>query len=124
MSTRSYIGRLNENGSVDYVYCHHDGYPSGVGSLLVNHYSRPEDVSALLELGDLSALSTNTDESVFYGRDRHETETEAKQVVDQDEFGLLDEYKYLYDEYSEQWSCYDANNNLKEIPSNDEDIYS
>jgi len=124
MSTRSYIGRLNENGSVDYVYCHHDGYPSGVGSLLVNHYTRPEDVSALLELGDLSALSTNTDESVFYGRDRHESETEAKQVRNQDEFGTLDEYKYLYDEYSEQWSCYDANNNLKEIPSNDEDIYS
>jgi hypothetical protein len=125
MSTRSYIGRLNQDdGTVDYVYCHHDGYPSGVGSILVKHYSRPEDVASLLELGDMSALNTDTETSVFYGRDRHESETEAKQVRNQDEFGSLDEFKYLYDEYSEQWTCYDANNNLTMIPSDNEDMYS
>lgn len=36
MSTRSAIGKLNENGTVDGVYCHFDGYPDGVGQTLMD----------------------------------------------------------------------------------------
>jgi hypothetical protein len=38
MSTRSFIGKVQEDGSVRYVYCHHDGYPSHVGAILAKHY--------------------------------------------------------------------------------------
>lgn len=31
MATCSYIGIENEDGTVDYTYCHFDGYPEGVG---------------------------------------------------------------------------------------------
>ena len=31
MSTRSNIGIINADGSVTAIYCHNDGYPSGVG---------------------------------------------------------------------------------------------
>ena len=38
MATRSFIGKLNHDGSITVVYCHWDGYPEGVGETLVKHY--------------------------------------------------------------------------------------
>jgi hypothetical protein len=37
MSTRSRIAIENQNGSVTSVYCHFDGYISGVGKTLEKH---------------------------------------------------------------------------------------
>lgn len=31
MSTHSYIGVIEEDGTLKYVYCHSDGYPSYLG---------------------------------------------------------------------------------------------
>lgn len=36
MSTRSHIGIENSDGTVTYVYCHWDGYPTGVGAEIVD----------------------------------------------------------------------------------------
>ena len=41
MSTRSYIGKLLPGGSITGIYCHHDGYPEGVGVILRDHYTDP-----------------------------------------------------------------------------------
>lgn len=54
MSTHSYIGIENSNGTVDYVYCHFDGYLDGVGKDLVN-MSR-EDVRTLVDAGDMRCI--------------------------------------------------------------------
>jgi len=128
MSTRSYIGRLTEDKQVFFVYCHFDGYPSGVGRILREHYYRPEDVSNLLSFGNISVLATVIEDTIFYGRDRKEPNQEQIQET-YDEFlpsigsgysGV--DYKYLFDEYTEEWSCYNMQGDLVEIPTEDLDI--
>jgi hypothetical protein len=128
MSTRSYIGTLKEDKQVFFVYCHFDGYPTGVGRILREYYDRPEDVVNLLSFGNISTLATLIDDTVFYGRDRQETNQEQKQTT-YDEYlpstGSRDsgiEYRYLFDEYSEEWSCYNMQGDLVEIPTDDLDI--
>ena len=56
MSTRSNIGIINRDGSVEMIYCHWDGYPSNNGKLLLNHWASEARVRELLALGDLSSL--------------------------------------------------------------------
>ena len=92
MSTRSHIGIWNEDGSLDVIYCHWDGYPSYNGVLLLHHYQDPEKIRELIALGDISSLAESvkpvegehTFESpqegvvVAYGRDRHEDGVDTK----------------------------------------------
>lgn len=56
MSTRSNIGIVNADGTVLTIYCHNDGYPSGVGQTLLDHYVDEAKVRELLALGDISIL--------------------------------------------------------------------
>ena len=39
MSTRSRIGILKSNGSIESIYCHLDGYPEWVGKKLYRYYN-------------------------------------------------------------------------------------
>jgi hypothetical protein len=128
MSTRSYIGRLTEDKQVFFVYCHFDGYPSGVGRILREYYYRPEDVSNLLSFGNISSLATVIEDTIFYGRDRKEPNQEQIQEtydeflpsIDFEDSGVA--YRYLFDEYTEEWSCYNMQGDLVEIPTDDLDI--
>lgn len=56
MSTHSYIGVIEEDGTLKYVYCHSDGYPSYLGRMLLTYYSTPELATGLVNLGDLSMV--------------------------------------------------------------------
>ena len=56
MATRSFICKSLPNNTIVGVYCHYDGYPSGVGATLANHYTTDERVEALLSLGSISQL--------------------------------------------------------------------
>lgn len=56
MSTRSRIGIENEDGTVNSIYCHSDGYLSYNGQMLIDHYTKPEKVRELIALGDISVL--------------------------------------------------------------------
>lgn len=58
MSTRSRIAVRNGDGTFTSSYCHYDGYPEGVGSVLAGHYTDPAKVAAVLALGDLSTFLT------------------------------------------------------------------
>lgn len=51
MSTKSIIS--NEKGS---IYCHWDGYPTGVGKMLLEHYQDADKVNRLIALGNISYL--------------------------------------------------------------------
>ncbi|NBX65031.1 MAG: hypothetical protein EBT66_08830 [Bacteroidetes bacterium] len=118
MATRSFIGILNKDNTVDYIYCHWDGYPDYNGVLLVENYSNIDDVRDLISLGDLSSLAPNIsapegcehsfesrykDVCVFYGRDRGDVDVSAKKTtVDEylsKSFGDSSwvEYRYLFD---------------------------
>jgi len=99
MSTRSIIAIKNPDMTVSGVYCHFDGYPSGVGSILFEHYQDEENVKELIALGALSSLgeriSPNPDNehsfdnpvdgvTVAYHRDRGEELRPAKTWINQD----------------------------------------
>jgi hypothetical protein len=71
MATRSRIALETESGIVKSIYCHWDGYVSGVGKTLYNHYDR-EKLEKLIELGDISSLGESTENTVAYCRDRGE----------------------------------------------------
>ena len=71
MSTRSRIAIETESGTVKSIYCHFDGYVSGVGKILYNHYDK-EKLEKLIELGDISSLGESTENTVAYHRDRGE----------------------------------------------------
>lgn len=88
MSTRSSISYYNPTTKKYYtVYCHFDGYLSGVGLMLYKHYQDYDKVKRLISLGAMSCLDPNIDPApgtqhsfdnkqkgvcVFYTRDRGE----------------------------------------------------
>lgn len=58
MSTNALIGKY-ENGKVRSIYCHHDGYLEGVGTLLYKHYRDADKLDRLIDLGGISSLGRN-----------------------------------------------------------------
>jgi hypothetical protein len=121
MATRSFIGIRNTDDSVDYIYCHYDGYPSHNGVILTEHYKTIDKVKALLALGDLSILGEEIGEKqdfndrsthnekwcLAYGRDRGEPNTGAKN----DKYGEIIndkgvDYAYIFD--GDYWECFDT----------------
>lgn len=114
MSTRSAIIAKTETGYAG-IYCHFDGYPSGVGQKLFTHYQDPEKVAALIALGDISSLgrrvvpegehsydSPEEDTTVAYGRDRGEKGTDAfsaPTLAEVEEYfnQAVNGYHYVYD---------------------------
>lgn len=121
MATRSYIGVRNLDASVDYIYCHFDGYPSHNGEILINHYTDMNKVSALLELGDLSKLGEEigekqdfNDRSTYnknwclaYGRDRGEENVSMKNSSYDDLINDQNvDYVYIFD--GDYWECFDT----------------
>jgi len=118
MSTRSLIGRERADRTVEFSYCHYDGYPEGVGLTLSTHWTDPSKVEALIALGDLSALGSEFGEKhpfdrwkmapeekakvetwcLFYGRDREETDCGPTTVPDRDCYAAANsstDYQYL-----------------------------
>ena len=57
MATRSTIAVELDDGSVEQIYCHFDGYLSGVGQMLAFEYTDVNDLVGLMTLGDISTLS-------------------------------------------------------------------
>ena len=84
MSTRCRIGICNEDGTIQSIYHHFDGYPEHMVPLLTTYYKDEDIVRELMALGSCShlekKLKPETDEhsfhepeedvSVFYHRDR------------------------------------------------------
>jgi hypothetical protein len=109
MSTRSNIGILNSDGTVNYIYCHFDGYLEHNGNILNEHYTAEAKVRELIMLGDLSSLGIvigekqdfngirNKQWCLAYGRDRGESGTEARtcSYVDYTK-EYFEEYVYLF----------------------------
>jgi len=109
MSTRSNIGIVNPDGTVESIAVHFDGYLEGVGQTLATHYQDEAKVRALLALGDLSYLGAEIGEAHdfktcpdgvcnAYGRDRGEKNVAAKRFANVDD-ALLDmvgEYFYVW----------------------------
>lgn len=115
MSTRSLIGKVEKNGKIRAIYCHHDGYLEGVGQTLVDFYSDESKIDDLLNLGDLSSLgetaetfpdywtgdAASSPEFCISYRDRGESNVDAKEYDSERDFykaadSLWAEYIYLF----------------------------
>ena len=115
MGTRSAIGYKTPEGKIRAKYSHYDGYPSYTGAMLQEHYQEARKIAQMVELGDQSFIAPNVfptndthsfdtpqeDVIVFYGRDRGESNVEAKDFDTVQEFveyyeGAGCEYFYLH----------------------------
>lgn len=85
MSTRCRIAIKNNDGSYKSIYCHHDGYPSGVGHILKNYYTKKKKIGQLLALNDISSLGETLDyeSTIDYNRFRDEdTHSEISETLE------------------------------------------
>lgn len=135
MSTRSAIIEKTNN-TFRGIYCHFDGYLSGVGQTLQSHYVLPGKVSELIDLGDISSLgpAVSTEDihtfdnpkanvTVAYHRDRGESDTEAHVTDSLEDImeyfkGSGVEYIYIFDSSkpvgaADQWSYYSFADSFK-----------
>lgn len=130
MGTRSSIGILNPDGSVEAVYCRWDGYLGHNGRILLEHYRTGWDVWALIARGGISSLGEKIGlqhsfeegpegECTFYHRDRGD----ALQVG---HYATIDEwiaqggqeYDYLFDPSTQEWKVrygFDHNHTLRSL---------
>ena len=109
MATRSTIAIEHADGTVEQVYCHWDGYLEYNGRLLLEYWNSQDKLEQLIALGDLSSLGQAIGEQhefgdnvegycKFYGRDRGETGTEARQYADFDSYQKecqIEEFNYI-----------------------------
>ena len=93
MSTRSTIALEYANGTVDQVYCHHDGYLSHNGAILMKNYMDPFKVEKMMDLGELSSLGTRLDNCTFYRYHYGEQGALSKRFANFDEYCLKHEYQ-------------------------------
>ena len=98
MATRSRIAIENQDGTVTSIYCHWDGYTSGVGKMLEKWYTTQAKVEALIELGDISSLDMTPTSTVAYHRDRDEdfNQTTYDDVPTLFESGFNSGVEYIY----------------------------
>ena len=84
MSTRSNIAIEDpKTKKVKVIYVHSDGYPYGVGHMLVDNYNKRDVAELLFNHGDASYLGDTLDECSFYGRDWDRKEDPAKEYRDE-----------------------------------------
>lgn len=83
MSTRSIIGLKNKDGSIQTIYTHFDGYPTGVGLQLFLNYRDLDTIKKLIKKGNRSSLTGVPTKDKSYGG------TEFEQAVTYDSFDSL-----------------------------------
>jgi len=92
MATRSRIGVELPSGKVKSVYCHWDGYPSGVGKDLKRKgFKNTDEVLEFINKGDRSKVSESYNE--MRGED---IVTQMNDSVNEYMNSDLEEYGYLY----------------------------
>ena len=112
MATRSRIGLLLETGFVLSVYHHWDGYPEWLGVFLRKHYTTKDQISELLDGGDISCIDSDTDwklekcePHVQYYNDRGENTEPRLDLNEDDFFENNEEYSYIFEDG--KWTAYD-----------------
>ena len=115
MGTRSAIGYKTPEGKIRAKYSHYDGYPAYTGAMLQEHYTQARKIAQMVELGDQSFLEAEIFPvgehsfekpeqgcTIFYGRDRGESDVDAREFDNFADFvewydGCGCEYFYVWD---------------------------
>jgi len=126
MSTRSRIGILNADGSIDSVYHHFDGYPEWLGVKLNRNYTTSAKVRKLIEGGDISCIESDSDwkrnkleKPIVLTYAMRGDELRTAHHEDLKDFLMYDtcqiEYSYLWNGSLSilNWSCWKANYNYE-----------
>lgn len=93
MATRSTIALQYADGTVDQVYCHWDGYLSGVGHELKEGYSNPFELQKLIDGGDMSNIG-----EPYTARGESIEDTGARRFASFSDYmrnGQQEEYDYI-----------------------------
>lgn len=100
MSTRCLIG-IKKVNKYEYVYCHFDGYPEGVGETLVNSYDYEEIIEELISGGDMSSLGDSIKTTEYYEDSSRVSVCNIHNIpnVGQD---------FIYMWYGKKWHCRDV----------------
>lgn len=130
MSTNANVGIVNEDKTIDTIYVHFDGYLDCVGKQLLEHWTDPEQIKKLMQLGDLSILGEQIggkqnfnkwDEKscLAYHRDRGEDwESVAPEHYDDIDSYMLEndwqQYNYLFVDGEWTW-CANNNKDFKRL---------
>lgn len=130
MSTRSSIA-VQQDGKVKSVYCHFDGYPSHNGKMLLENYNSQEKADAIVALGDMSCLYESIEcpeghsyknnkegYSVFYKRDRGESDVDALDCATYEEALEKNHQDYNYFWDGKEWLV-DGEKLTKKLIEND-----
>ena len=96
MASRSYIGIENEQGYIQAVYCHWDGYLEHNGLILFKDYNSRGKISLLINQGALSSLGQTIAKSKFYVH-----EGEALDVIE-----LAGREDFILDSFTDAGSAY------------------
>ena len=126
MATRSRIGIELKDGSILSAYHHWDGYPQWLGRILSTHYSSREQVTDLIDGGDMSSCWNDN----VWGKDRTDGQKYGPEYYsargedcppryDLNEAEFLsngEEYSYIFRDGA--WVAYDMN----EFNDNDPEI--
>lgn len=123
MATRSLIGIVNKDGSIETIYNHWDGYPTYVGTVLTLFYGEKE-TRKLLKYGNRSSLHAKPTKVDSY-KERGESNQEARKYASFEEFAQSDkcgaEFVYLLQPAEEfgyngsAWVAYELDESLKRL---------
>jgi len=130
MSTRSNIAIQKPDGTILSIYVHSDGYPDGVGQMLIDNYPTYGSSLRLFEHGDCSSLGSTLEECSFYGRDWQRELDPATVHKNYDKFktfysgDVFIEFVYLFRDG--QWKVSDnyQRKELEFVPIGDHKDYS
>ena len=120
MSTCCRIARKNSSGTYESIYCHWDGYPNYMLSMLRDNYGLDAKVAELIDYGDASSigprLMPTEDHSfknpqpgvcVFYHRDRNEPWEDVAPIRDDYKESVIRssvDFVYIFEDG--EWTCY------------------
>lgn len=120
MATRSFVGIENEDGTIEAVYVHYDGYPSARAPILLKGYNTEKKLRRFLKLGNCSIIHEKIGKKhkfdrqydepsyegcTFYGRDRGETDQQSVHYDSRTEFleECTEDYTYLFSVTGKKW---------------------
>ena len=97
MATRSTIALEYADGTVGQIYCHWDGYLEHNGKILLESYTDPFKVRALLDGGDTSTLANDVEDCEFYTKRGEELNPQRmfKDYADYRANAQGEEYNYI-----------------------------
>lgn len=102
MSTRSFIGYINDEDKFVGIYCHYDGYPSHVGAVLVEYHNSFAAMEAIIEGSHIRNFDNDGTICRFGPGDG------AAEIYDSVDEALNSgfDYAYVYSDNDNCWKCF------------------